>query len=59
MLADAPEKRPTTIGIRARAPLSNFRAFEGSNLQDWHFELPTKNSCTNTSILRKSSAETA
>lgn len=56
MLANVPEKRPTTFGIRARPPLSKFRVFEDSSLQDWHFELPTKN---NSNILRKSSSESA
>lgn len=57
MLADAPEKRPTTIGIRAIPPLSHSHPFDGAHLQDWHFELPIKNNCNN--ILRKCSAETA
>ncbi|XP_065211097.1 eukaryotic translation initiation factor 2-alpha kinase-like isoform X3 [Planococcus citri] len=56
MLANVPDARPTTFGIKARPPLSTFRTFEGSNLQDWHFELPTKN---NSNILRKSSSESA
>lgn len=43
MLDENPEKRPTTLGIKARPPLLNYETVNGCNIKEsskWHFELP-------------------
>ncbi|XP_035719157.1 eukaryotic translation initiation factor 2-alpha kinase-like [Vespa mandarinia] len=43
MLDERPEKRPTTLGIKARPPLSHYgkkNGFRINESSEWHFELP-------------------
>lgn len=43
MLDENPSKRPTTLGIKARPPLSNNEIgtdFSESTGDKWHFDLP-------------------
>lgn len=42
MLDDNPNMRPTTLGMKARPPLSNCATSDKSLFDDskWHFELP-------------------
>ncbi|XP_076760849.1 eukaryotic translation initiation factor 2-alpha kinase [Xylocopa sonorina] len=58
MLDENPSKRPTTIGIKGRPPLSNCETANGFNIsQDtkWHFELPQL--ARNSSVTSSSSSE--
>ena len=43
MLDENPNKRPTTLGIKARPPLSNLKTANELGVNEdtkWHFELP-------------------
>lgn len=42
MLDEDPAKRPTTLGIKARAPLQSYEVARYNTDKDskWHFELP-------------------
>ncbi|KAK2583655.1 hypothetical protein KPH14_009590 [Odynerus spinipes] len=43
MLDERPEKRPTTLGIKAKPPLLNYERENGYSINEsskWHFELP-------------------
>lgn len=43
MLDENPNKRPTTLGIKAKPPLLNYEMANGLSINEntkWHFELP-------------------
>lgn len=43
MLDERPEKRPTTLGIKAKPPLLNYEKEHGYSINEsskWHFEMP-------------------
>lgn len=43
LLDENPNKRPTTLGIKAKPPLLNYEIANGRGINEntkWHFELP-------------------
>lgn len=58
MLDENPNKRPTTLGIKAKPPLLNYEIANGLGMNEntkWHFDLPqlTRHS----SVISNSSSE--